>query len=153
MLVFNYEGYLDFKKTYIDKFNEMEKQLKQHLPKSLPEALRAYADVVEEKEKQKLLTMEKQKTIDMLVHENKLYTTTEIAKELGFKSAIALNRLLEESRIQFKSNGTWVLYADYANRGYVSIKQNVLDSGKIVYDRKWTGEGRKFLVESFPNVA
>ena len=154
MLVFNYEGYLDFKKAYINKFNEMEKQLKElYVPKSLPEALRAYADAVEEKEKQKLLAIEKQKTIDMLVHENKLYTTTEIAKEMGFKSAIALNIELGERKIQFKANGTWVLYSKYSDLGYVSIKQNVLDTGKIVYDRKWTGEGRKFLLEMFQIAA
>ncbi|WP_372714577.1 Rha family transcriptional regulator [Ilyobacter sp.] len=126
MLVFNYEGYLDFKKAYINKFNEMEKQLKElYVPRSLPEALRAYADAVEEKEKQKLLAIEKQKTIDMLVHENKLYTTTEIAKEIGFKSAIALNIELGERKVQFKANGTWVLYSKYSDLGYVSIKQNV----------------------------
>jgi Rha family phage regulatory protein len=153
LLVMNYQGYNEFKRVYINKFNEMEKKLQElHIPKSLPEALRAYADAVEEKEKQKLLTIEKQKTIDMLVHENKLYNTTEVAKELGLKSAIALNKLLGEKKVQFRSNGTWVLYADYANLGYVSIKQNVLDCGKIVYDRKWTGEGRKFLLEKFQNL-
>ncbi|ADO82812.1 Rha family transcriptional regulator [Ilyobacter polytropus] len=154
LYMFNIQGHNDFKLAYINKFNEMEKQLKElYVPKSLPEALRAYADAVEEKEKQKLLAIEKQKTIDMLVHENKLYTTTEIAKEMGFKSAIALNIELGERKIQFKANGTWVLYSKYSDLGYVSIKQNVLDTGKIVYDRKWTGEGRKFLLEMFQIAA
>ncbi len=131
------------RKAVIKRLEELEKT---YMPQNLPEALRAYAAELEEKERIKLIAEEKQKTINMLVHENKLYNCTEIAKELGLKSAKALNKLLEEKRIQYKSNGTWVLYAKYSNLGYVSIKQNVLDSGRIVYDRKWTGEGREFLL-------
>ena len=92
---------------------------------------------------------EAQKKVEMLTHTNKLYTTTEIAKELGFKSAIALNKELERRKIQFKVNNTWVLSAKYANLGYESIKQEVLDNGKIIYHRKWTGEGRDFIINLF----
>lgn len=88
-------------------------------------------------------------TIDMLIHEKKLYTATEIAKELGFKSAVLLNNKLEEMKIQYKVNGSWGLYSNYSNLGYISLKQNVLDNGKIVYDRKWTGDRRKFLLDLF----
>ena len=51
--------------------------------------------------------------------------------------------------IQFKQNETWVLYSKYADKGYTDIKQQVLDNGKVVYDRKWTQLGRKFLLELF----
>ena len=81
-----------------------------------------------------------------LIHCSKLYTSTEIAKELGLKSAIALNNILADRKIQFKQNGTWILYSKYADKGYVSIKQEVLDSGKIIYDRKFTGLGRDFVL-------
>jgi hypothetical protein len=33
--------------------------------------------------------------------------------------------------------------------GLTSIKQIELDSGKIIYDRKWTGLGREFLIEKY----
>jgi len=83
----------------------------------------------------------------LLLHQNKLYTTTEIAKELNMKSASYLNNLLAGMNIQFKQNNTWILYSKYADKGYVSIKQDILDSGRIIYDRKWTGIGRSFLLE------
>lgn len=85
----------------------------------------------------------------VLMHVTKTYTATEIAKELGFKSAIALNTDLCNRKIQYKSNGTYVLYSQYADLGYTSIKQTVLDSGKVVYDRKFTQDGRKFLIDVY----
>ena len=63
-----------------------------------------------------------------MVHSRKLYTTTEIAKELGLKSANALNQLLEEDKIQYKVNGTWVLCSKYSDKEYVSIKQTELEN-------------------------
>lgn len=84
-----------------------------------------------------------------LIHSGKLYTSTEIAKELGLRSAKALNQLLDENKIQYRVNNTWVLTAKYADKGYTSIKQHVLDNGRTVYDRKWTGVGRDFLIQKF----
>lgn len=98
-------------------------------------------------EKQARLEAERKNAI--LMHTSKLYTSTEIAKELGMKSARELNSDLHEKHIQYQSNGTWVLYSDYANLPYVSIKQNVLDNGKVVYDRKWTQDGRQFLLDLY----
>ncbi|WDU82303.1 phage antirepressor [Caloramator sp. Dgby_cultured_2] len=98
-------------------------------------------------EKQRRLEAERINNI--LMHVNKTYTTTEIAKELGFKSAIALNEDLEKKKIQFKQNGTWVLYSKYANLGYVEIKQEVLDNGKVIYHRRWTQLGREFLLKLY----
>ena len=73
--------------------------------------------------------------------------TTEIAKELNMRSAIELNKKLSKMKIQFKQNSTWVLYADYANLGYTEIKQTVLDSGRIIYDRTFTQTGRAFVLD------
>lgn len=64
----------------------------------------------------------------ILMHVNKTYTSTEIAKEIGLKSANELNKILESKKIQFKVNGTWVLYSKYSNCGYEEVKQEVLDS-------------------------
>lgn len=93
--------------------------------------------------------LEAEKQRDKLVHQNKLYTTSEIAKELGLSSATKLNNLLSEKKIQYKQNKTWLLYSKYSELGLVSIKQDVLDSGKIIYDRKWTGKGRDFILNLF----
>lgn len=83
----------------------------------------------------------------VLMHVNKTYTMTEIAKELGLKSAIELNKILAEKKIQYKVNGTWVMYSQYSNLGYEEIKQEVLDSGRVVYHRRITQLGRAFILE------
>lgn len=93
--------------------------------------------------------IEVERTNAILMHVNKTYTATEIAKELGFRSAQALNRDLAKRRIQFKQNNTWVLYSDYADRGYTDIKQEVLDSGRVIYHRRWTQLGREFLLNLY----
>lgn len=85
----------------------------------------------------------------VLMHTNKTYTVTEIAKELGFKSAISLNKDLCERGIQYKVNRTYVLYSEYADMGLVSIKQQILDNGHEIYNRHFTQEGRNFLLELY----
>lgn len=82
----------------------------------------------------------------VLMHVNKTYTMTEIAKELGLRSAIELNKILSEMHIQYKVNNTWVMYSDYSNLGYEEIKQEVLDNGTVVYHRKITQAGREFII-------
>lgn len=98
-------------------------------------------------EKQKRIEVEK--TNHILMHVNKTYTATEIAKELGFKSAIALNKDLQSRKIQYYQNGTWILYSKYADKGYVDIKQEVLDNGRVVYHRRFTQLGREFLLKIY----
>lgn len=82
----------------------------------------------------------------ILMHVNKTYTITEIAKELGLKSAMQLNRILAEKKIQYQVNGTWLMYSNYSDCGYEEIKQEVLDSGKVIYHRRITQMGREFIL-------
>jgi prophage antirepressor-like protein len=95
--------------------------------------------------------MEAERTNHILMHVNKTYTSTEIGKELGFKSASAFNQSLGAKKIQFKQNEPWVLYSQYADRGYVEIKQEVLDNGRVIYHRRWTQFGREFLLKLYSN--
>ena len=132
---------------YMDKFEEMEKKLQKQLPGTYIEALEQLLASEKEKARVQLELKDEQHKNEMLMHFNKLYTTTEIAKELGIKSAAKLNKVLNDKGIQFKQNGTWVLYSDYSECGYVSIKQTLFENGHIIYDRKWTQEGRKFLLD------
>lgn len=111
-----------------------------------PDLLIAAATKLKEERAARLLA-EKQR--DKLLHQNKLYTTSEIAKELGLSSATKLNNLLAEQKVQYKQNKTWLLYSKYAELGLVSIKQDILDNGHIIYDRKWTGKGRDFILNKF----
>lgn len=89
----------------------------------------------------------------ILMHVNKTYTITEIAKELGLKSAMQLNRILADKKIQYQVNGTWLMYSDYSDCGYEEIKQEVLDSGKVIYHRRITQMGREFILGLFEKTA
>ena len=89
-----------------------------------------------------------ERTNIILMHTSKLYTVTEIAKELGYRSANELNKELELRGLQYKVNGTWVPTAKYSNMGLFEIKQEVHDdTGYVYYDRKVTQEGRRFILE------
>lgn len=103
------------------------------------------------KERQARVEAERKNTI--LTHVNKTYTMTEIAKELNLNSAIQLNKLLADRKIQYNVNGTWVLYSPYSSMGYEEIKQEILDSGKVIYHRRITQLGREFILQLFNNVA
>lgn len=89
----------------------------------------------------------------ILTHVNKTYTMTEIAKELNLKSAIQLNKLLADKKIQYSVNGTWALYSPYSSMGYEEIKQEILDNGKVIYHRRITQLGREFILQLFNEVA
>lgn len=103
-------------------------------------------EVVSKYREERRMRLEAEKTNNILMHVNKTYTATEIAKELGFSSAAVLNKKLKELKIQFKQNDTYVLYSKYSDKGYVDIKQEVLDNGRVIYHRKWTQLGREFLL-------
>lgn len=88
--------------------------------------------------------------VKMLVHDfDKCYTTTEIAKELHLRSAQSLNLKLQEMGIQYRRNNTWCLHSQFSSKELTSTKQQVLENGMTIYDRQWTGEGRKFILDLF----
>jgi prophage antirepressor-like protein len=91
--------------------------------------------------------VEAEKQVAILTHVNKTYTCTEIAKELGLKSAIELNNKLKVLGIQYKVNQTWVPYTKYSELGWFDIKQECLDNGRIIYHRRITGIGRKEILK------
>ena len=89
---------------------------------------------------------EAENRLNRLIHNNRTYTTTELAKELGFRSAQELNGLLKDKGIQYKDKrGVWLMYAEYADKGFVEIKQDEFN-GHVGYHRKWTGLGRDYLL-------
>ena len=88
---------------------------------------------------------------NLLMHSEKSYTITEIAKELGYNSAIEFNKLLHEDEIIFKQNGTWVPYSQYSKCGYFEIKQSILENEIVVYNLRVTQKGRDFLLSRYSN--
>lgn len=135
----------------IDDWAEM-KQAKPALPElSRKELALMIVQAEEEKEQLQAQLKEAERTVAILTHVNKTYTATEVAKELGLKSAQELNKVLHKMGIQFKQGSTWVMYSKYADKGYTEIKQKVLDNGTIVYDRHFTQMGREFILNLLSN--
>ena len=112
-------------------------------------AIKLLTEYKEEKQKRieaEHLQKEAEEKIRLLTHVEKMYTATEVAKECGFQSAIALNNFLVEQRIQYKVNDSWVPYSEHTNKGYFHLKQEILDNGKVIYHRKITQIGREFII-------
>lgn len=77
-------------------------------------------------------------------------TPTQIAKDYG-RSAQWLNRTLHELGIQYRQNGTWVLYQKYADKGYVKSRTHSYADNAGEFHTSiltcWTEKGRKFIYE------
>jgi phage regulator Rha-like protein len=150
LLISGYNALLRLK--IINRWEELEnKNLESYKVEDPIERAKAW---IREQEAIKLQIQEanEQKTIaenkvKLLTHVEKMYTATEIAKECGLSSAIALNMFLSQEKIHYKVNDTWVPYSEYSNKGYFHLKQEVLDTGKVIYHRKITQMGREFIID------
>ena len=85
----------------------------------------------------------------LLMHSEKTYTVSEIAKELGYKSAIEFNKVLYNDKIIFKQNGTWIPYSDYSELGYFELNPSILENELVVYNLRVTQKGREFLLSKY----
>ena len=135
-----------------EELRQQELEIAQRLAKAIINGdMTSYMSINCEMNKIKddLVDLEKERN-DLLVHSNKTYTASELATECGFKSANAFNKDLEERKIQSKVNGTWKLYSKYDGKGYTETKQTEINRITI-YNTRWTGEGRKFLLENVYN--
>lgn len=136
----------DYRNYLIECEKKIREVTRPQLPQDYLSALKALVESEEEKQRLSLEKAKIEEEKNRLIHQGKLYTTTEIAKELGFKSAKVFNEFLKEKKIQYKVNNTWVLASRFSELGYTEIKQTELDTGKIIYNRKWIGIGRDWLI-------
>jgi len=74
-----------------------------------------------------------------------------IAKDYGM-SAMAFNRLLYELGIQYRLGTTWLLYQEYAGKGYTKSKTYYTPKGECVVHTYWLQRGRQFLYEKLATV-
>lgn len=116
-----------------------------------PEKLQVVFDNWKEERRKRL---EAEARTNRLIHNNHTYSTTEIAKELGMKSAQELNQKLLDMGVHYKDRrGVWLLNAEYSDKGFQNIKQKEIDGKKDpVYYAEWTGIGRDWLVGMFYNT-
>jgi len=68
---------------------------------------------------------------------------TIVAKDYGM-GAKEFNKMLHRLGVQYRVGSTWILYADYQNKGY-TLSKTALESGNVYVNTCWTQNGRLFL--------
>ncbi|GAB3881457.1 phage antirepressor KilAC domain-containing protein [Spirosoma agri] len=114
---------------------------------------RAEAWIREAKEKQALsfqnaeLKPKAEYAETVLLSESAL-TTTKIAQQLGM-SAIKLNRILRDKRVQYKQSGIWNLYSVHTGKGYATLRTYMHPGSDGIIRTEhllvWTEAGRQFI--------
>ncbi|MCL2409609.1 MAG: phage antirepressor KilAC domain-containing protein [Oscillospiraceae bacterium] len=84
---------------------------------------------------------------DTILQSENLIPVSLIAKDYGY-SAVGFNNLLHELRIQFKIGGCWLLYQEYAKKGYTQTRTYYVKKKASVIHTYWTQKGRLFLYET-----
>jgi prophage antirepressor-like protein len=84
---------------------------------------------------------------DIIMQNSRAIPVTLIAKDYGL-SAREFNARLHEYGIQFRVDGTWALYQDYAGNGYTHDNvYNARNTNRTVNHMCWTQKGRRFLYD------
>ena len=160
----------------IKRWKELEEQhQKPSVPQNYLEALKSLVKSEEEKQQlalenrkqqQEILTISKENMelgnkitemlpkvsyYDQILQSNATMTVTQIAQDYGM-SAIKLNLLLSDMKIQHKMRGQWILYGQFLTGGYDHSRavDIVRSDGRhdVKYNTEWTTKGRIFLYEA-----
>lgn len=160
----------------IKRWKELEEQhQKPSVPQNYLEALKSLVKTEEEKQQLALQNKRQQATIltiskentelgnkiiemlpkvsyyDQILQSDSTMTITQIAQDYGM-SAIKLNLLLSDMRIQHKVRGQWILYGQFLHGGYVHSRaiDIIRSDGRhdVKYNTEWTTKGRIFLYEA-----
>lgn len=159
LYMFNIQGHNDFKMAYINRFNEMEKQVTQ-LKDSymIDDPVERAKRWIEEQEERKQLETDnavkeqiigelqpKADYVDKILESTGTMTITQIAADYGL-TAQKLNKLLKEAKLQRQVGKQWVLYANHMNKGYTkshTINITRADgSPDTMPQTRWTQKGR-----------
>jgi prophage antirepressor-like protein len=81
---------------------------------------------------------------DLVLDCNNAMPVSLIAKDYGMGAA-AFNKLLHHFGVQYKVSGTWLLYQDYADKGYTKTLTYRCNENTSVLHTCWTQKGRLFL--------
>ena len=87
---------------------------------------------------------------DLVLSSTNAVPITMIAKDYGL-SAIRLNQILHDLGVQYKLDGTWILYQEYADCGYTKTQTHAISEDKSVIHTCWTQKGRLFIYDLLKN--
>ena len=132
----------------VNKLEEIESKNK---PLELSRKDLALMVIKAEEEKELLLIENKKQSqfITNVVHSNNTYTATQIAKDFNI-SAKLLNKILSESGVIYKNNGTYVLSSKYQGHNLTEIKETEPNKdNKTFLSLRWTSIGKNWLKNNF----
>ncbi|MEC5307745.1 phage antirepressor [Bacillus thuringiensis] len=88
--------------------------------------------------------------LDQILQSQDTVTVSQVAADYGL-SAMRLNKILKEEKIQYKVNDQWLLYSKYQNKGYTKSKTVDVThsdgSRSVKMNTRWTQKGRIFIHE------
>lgn len=84
---------------------------------------------------------------DLILQSKEAIPVSVIAKDYGM-SGKAMNQLLHKLKIQYRCGGTWLVYQDYASKGYTITKTIPISDEFSKTHTNWTQKGRLFLYET-----
>lgn len=156
----------------VRRWKELEEAHRPAVPQNYLEALKAMVKIEEQKQQLALENHKQQEQIadisrenvelgnkitemlpkvgyyDRILESKSTMTVTQIAQDYGM-SAVKMNRILSQLKIQRKVQGQWILYNNYVPCGYVHSKavDIVRADGRrdVKYNTEWTVKGRIFL--------
>ncbi len=111
-------------------------------------ALRIMERAIEQRDERIAELLPKAEYTDHVLDAEGCYTTTQIAKGMEM-TAIELNRRLREKHVQYHQSGQYMLYAEYARRGYATNRTwSFCTSDGERHTQTylvWTERGKRFI--------
>lgn len=104
-------------------------------------------------EAEKAVLLPKASYCDVILHSPGLLSVTQIAKDYG-ESAVWLNKILAEEKVQYKHRKEWILYSKYADKGYATSQTGTHPTSEGIGSHLhtyWTQKGRQFIYELLKN--
>lgn len=144
-------GYsFDLRMKIINRLEQLEK-LNQpfQIPQNFYEALLLAANLEEQNQTLLLENKKQSQFITNVVHSHNTYTATQIAKDFDI-SAKLFNKILLESGVIYKNNGTYILSSRYQNYNLTEIKETEPNKdNKTFLSLRWTSKGKNWLKNNF----
>lgn len=88
--------------------------------------------------------------LDQILQSQDTVTVSQVAADYGL-SAMKLNKILNDERVQYKVNNQWLLYSKRQNKGYTKSKTvdvvHTDGSRSVKMNTRWTQKGRLFIHE------
>ena len=147
----------------VRRWKELEEARRPAVTQNYLEALKAMVRIEEQKQQEQIADISRENVelgnnitemlpkvsyYDKILESKSTMTVTQIAQDYGM-SAVKMNRILAELKIQRKVQGQWILYNNYVPCGYVHSRavDIVRADGRrdVKYNTEWTVKGRIFL--------